>query len=116
MRLATYLEAAKAYNAIPEADKAVRRAEAGGEGGPGRLVERRGRHAHRQRRRLRRLRPAKNLAPAARDKVNQMLESTYKGRFPEDATLAGLQKLLQEKGAALGLAPASPAPAPAPGN
>ena len=37
------------------------------------------------------------LAAAARDKVNQMLESTYKRRHPEDATLAGLQKLLQDK-------------------
>ncbi len=32
------------------------------------------------------------------DRVNQMLETVYKGRFPEDATLEGLTKILAAKG------------------
>ena len=40
--------------------------------------------------------------------MNQIVTSTYKSRHPEDTTLAGLQKLLQEKAAALGLTPAAP--------
>ena len=51
----------------------------------------------------------KGLPAATRDRVNQALETIYKTRFPEDTALAGLQKILQEKEAALG------APAPAPG-
>jgi hypothetical protein len=43
----------------------------------------------------------KNLSATTRDRVNQLLEATYKTRHPEDAELAGLQKLLQEKEAAL---------------
>ena len=52
----------------------------------------------------------KGLPAPVRDKVNQTLETVYKTRFPEDAALAGLQKILQEKEAALA------APAPAPGD
>jgi hypothetical protein len=33
------------------------------------------------------------------DRVNQLLETVYKGRFPEDATLEGLKKKLAEKAA-----------------
>ncbi len=52
---------------------------------------------------------AKNLAPATRDRINQTLEAVYKSRHPEDAALAGLQKLLQAKEAALaGTLPAPP--------
>ncbi len=44
-------------------------------------------------------------ASPARDRINQTLEAVYKSRFPEDASLAGLQKMLQEKEAAFGAAP-----------
>jgi tetratricopeptide (TPR) repeat protein len=40
----------------------------------------------------------KGLPPATVDRVNQMLETVYKGRFPEDTTLGGLKKLLADKG------------------
>jgi hypothetical protein len=43
-------------------------------------------------------------ASPARDRINQTLEAVYKSRFPEDASLAGLQKILQEKEAAFGAA------------
>jgi hypothetical protein len=53
---------------------------------------------------------ARGVAAPVRERVNQTLETVYKSRHPEDAALAGLQKILQEKEAALG------APAPAPGD
>lgn len=53
---------------------------------------------------------AKGIAAAMRDRVNTTLETVYKSRHPEDADLAGLQKVLQDKEAALGVA------APATGN
>ena len=48
---------------------------------------------------------ANGLPAATVDQVNQTLESVYKVRFPEDTTLAGLQKILQDKTAAAGAAP-----------
>ena len=33
------------------------------------------------------------------DRVNTLLETVYKGRFPEDAALEGLKKILADKGA-----------------
>jgi hypothetical protein len=39
------------------------------------------------------------MPPAAVDRVNQLLETVYKDRFPEDAALDGLKKLLASKGA-----------------
>ena len=42
---------------------------------------------------------AKGLAPAMKDRVNQTLEAVYKSRFPGDATLDGLKKILAAKGA-----------------
>jgi hypothetical protein len=37
------------------------------------------------------------MPPAAVDRVNQLLETVYKGRFPEDAALDGLKKILAAK-------------------
>jgi tetratricopeptide (TPR) repeat protein len=56
---------------------------------------------------------AKGVAAAMRDRVKQTVEAVYKSRKPEDTALEGLQKLLQEKEAALAGAPAAPA---APGD
>lgn len=41
----------------------------------------------------------KGLPAATVDRVNQLLETVYKGRFPEDAGLDGLKKILADKGA-----------------
>jgi hypothetical protein len=43
---------------------------------------------------------ANGLPAATIDRVNQTLEAVYKVRFPEDAALGGLQKILQDKAAA----------------
>jgi hypothetical protein len=109
LRQAGYAAAAKAYNAIPDADRAAAdakpevkaardkvNAEADG------FIDVAARFVA--------LAKVKNLPAATRDKVNQTLETVYKTRFPEDAGMAGLQKILQEKEAALG------APAAAPGD
>ena len=45
---------------------------------------------------------AKNLPAATVDRVSQLLETTYKGRHPEDAALDGLKKILADKGAPAG--------------
>ena len=103
---AAYAEAAKAYNAIPDADRAAPdtkpevkaarekiNSEADG------LIDVAARFVA--------LAKVKGLPAATRDRVNQALEAVYKTRFPEDASLAGLQKILQEKEAALG-APTAP--------
>jgi len=37
------------------------------------------------------------MPPATVDRVNQLLETVYKGRFPEDAGLDGLKKILAAK-------------------
>ncbi len=107
MRLVGYSEAAKAWNALPEADKTApepkpevkaaldrlnRESDALIDSGATFVA----------------FAKAKNLAAAARDKVQQTLETIYKTRHPEDASLAGLQKLLQEKETALGVIPAAP--------
>jgi hypothetical protein len=42
---------------------------------------------------------AKTLPAATVDRINQMLQTVYKGRFPEDTTLEGLTKILAAKGA-----------------
>jgi hypothetical protein len=105
---AGYVEAAKAFNALPDADRAAAdkpevkaareklNSEADG------VIDVAARFVA--------LAKVKGLPAPVRDKVNQTLETIYKTRFPEDATLAGLQKILQEKEAALA------APAPAPGD
>ena len=101
-----FAEAAKAFNALPDADRAATepkpevkaardKLNAAAElviGAASRFVA---------------FAKVKNLPAPTRDRVNQVLEVAYKTRHPEDATLAGLQKLLQEKEAALA-APAAP--------
>jgi len=110
LRQSAYTDAAKAYNtvlsAVPESDRAAAdtkpevkaardriNVEADG------LIDTAARFVA--------LAKVKGLPAATRDRVNQTLESVYKTRFPEDAGLAGLQKILQEKEAALA-APAAP--------
>jgi hypothetical protein len=95
---AKYGELIKAYNALPEADrsaaeptpevKAARdalNAEADG------LIDAAASFVAFGR--------TKNLPAATVDRVNQTLEAVYKNRFPEDATLDGLKKILAAKGA-----------------
>jgi len=41
----------------------------------------------------------KGLPETTIDRVNQLLETVYKSRFPEDAELEGLKKILADKGA-----------------
>jgi hypothetical protein len=107
LRQTGYAEAAKAFNAIPEADRAAAdtkpevkaarekiNTEADG------LIEVAARFVA--------LAKVKGLPAATRDRVNETLESVYKTRFPEDTSLAGLQKILQEKEAALGAAATTP--------
>jgi hypothetical protein len=107
LRQTGYAEAAKAFNAIPEADRAAAdtkpevkaarekiNTEADG------LIDVAARFVA--------LAKVKGLPAPTRDRVNQTLESVYKTRFPEDTSLAGLQKILQEKEAALGAPAATP--------
>jgi len=98
LRQGKYAELAKAYNALPEADRAAPEptpevkaarealyleADALIEAAAGFVAYGR----------------TKGLPPATVDRVNQLLETVYKGRFPEDATLEGLKKILAGKGA-----------------
>jgi hypothetical protein len=101
-----YAEAARAYNALPEADRAAAEPKDEVKAARERLnataevvIDAASRFVA--------FAKAKNLPAPTRDRVNQLLEAAYKTRHPEDATLAGLQKLLQEKEAALA-APAAP--------
>jgi hypothetical protein len=107
IRLASYLESVKAWNAIPEADKATAEPKPEVKAALDRVNQESDTVVDAAAAFVA-FAKAKNMAATARDKVNQMLESTYKRRHPEDATLAGLQKLLQEKEAALGVTPAAP--------
>ena len=100
------MEAAKAFNALPEADRAAvdkPEVKAARE-----KLNTEADHVIDVAARFVALAKVKGLPAPTRDKVNQTLEAVYKVRFPEDAALAGLQKILQEKEAALG-APAAPA-------
>jgi hypothetical protein len=105
LRLSFYGEAVKAYNALPEADKTagepkpeVKAARDKVNAEADTLIDSAAAFVA--------FAKVKNLPPAARDKVNQTLEAVYKSRHPEDAGLAGLQKVLQEKEQVLGAAPA----------
>jgi tetratricopeptide (TPR) repeat protein len=98
LRQGKYADLAKAYNALPEADRAA--PEPGPEVKAARealnleadaLIEAAAGFVAYGR--------TKGLPPATVDRVNQMLETVYKGRFPEDATLEGLKKILAGKGA-----------------
>jgi tetratricopeptide (TPR) repeat protein len=107
LRLASYGEAAKALKAFPDADKAAPEPKPEVKAALDRI--------NRESDTLIdcgaafvAFTSAKNLVPTTRESVNQTVTAVYKSRHPEDATLAGLQKLLQEKAAALGLTPAAP--------
>jgi len=97
LRQTKYGELAKAYNALPDVDRAAAEpkpevkaakdalnAEADG------LIDAAASFVAFGR--------AKNLPAPTVDRVNQLLETVYKGRFPEDATLDGLKKILADKG------------------
>jgi tetratricopeptide (TPR) repeat protein len=98
LRQGNYAERAKAYNALPEADRAA--AEPGPEVKAAKdalnleadaLIDAAAGFVAYGR--------TKGLPPATVDRVNQLLETVYKGRFPEDAALEGLKKILTDKGA-----------------
>jgi len=101
MQQGDYTEAAKAFNALPEADRAaaepseaVKAAREALNGEADALVETAATFVA--------FGKAKNLPAATVDKVNQVLETVYKGRFPEDTALEGLKKILADKGARAG--------------
>jgi hypothetical protein len=98
LRQGKYGELAKAYNALPDADRAA--AEASPEVKAAKealnveadaLIEAAAGFVAYGR--------TKGLPPATVDRVNQMLETVYKGRFPEDVALEGLKKILADKSA-----------------
>jgi tetratricopeptide (TPR) repeat protein len=98
MRQGHYADLAKAYNALPEADRAA--AEPGPEVKAAKdalnadadgLIDVAARFVA--------FGKMKNLPAATIERVNQVLETVYKGRFPEDTTLDGLKKILADKGA-----------------
>ncbi len=98
LRQAKYGELVKAYNALPEADRAaaepkpeVKAAKDALNVEADALVDAAAAFVAFGR--------AKNLPAATVDRVNQMLETVYKGRFPEDTALDGLKKILAAKGA-----------------
>lgn len=98
LRQGGYADAAKAYNALPEADRAaaepkpeVKAAKDALNAEADALIDAAAAFVAYGR--------GKGLPPATVDRVNQMLETVYKGRFPEDAALEGLKKILAEKGA-----------------
>ncbi|HVO10781.1 MAG TPA: hypothetical protein VMX54_08550 [Vicinamibacteria bacterium] len=107
MRQAAYADAAKAYNAIPEADRAAADAKPEVKAAHDKVNADADAYIDAAARFVA-LAKVKGLPPAITEKVQQSLEGVYKSRFPDDAPLAGLQKILQEKEAALGAPPAAP--------
>ena len=98
LRQGKYAELAKAFNALPEAERAapepkpeVKAAKEALNLEADALIEAAAGFVAYGR--------TKGLAPATVDRVNQVLETVYKGRFPEDAALEGLKKILADKGA-----------------
>jgi hypothetical protein len=94
----SYAEAAKAFNALPEADRAaaepseaVKAARATLNAEADRFIDTAATFVA--------FGKAKTLPAATVDRINQMLQTVYKGRFPEDTTLEGLTKILAAKGA-----------------
>lgn len=101
MQQATYAEAAKVFNALPEADRAaaepsdaLKAARDALNVAADALIETTASFVAFAR--------LKNLPAATQDKVNQVLETVYKSRYPEDANLDGLKKLLADKGVPAG--------------
>jgi hypothetical protein len=97
LRQSKYGEVAKAYNALPDADKTaaepkpeVKAAKDALNDEADALIDAAAGFVAYGR--------SKGLPPATVDRVNQLLETVYKGRFPEDATLDGLKKILAAKG------------------
>jgi len=98
LRQGKYGDLAKAYNALPEADRAaaeptpeVKAAREALDTEADALIEAAAGFVAYGR--------TKGLPATTVDRVNQLLETVYKGRFPEDAELAGLKKILADKGA-----------------
>jgi hypothetical protein len=98
LRQGKYAELAKAYNALPDADRAaaepnpeVKAAKEALNLEADAIIEVAASFVAYGR--------TKGLPPATVDRVNQLLETVYKGRFPEDAALEGLKKILAGKGA-----------------
>lgn len=98
IRQGRYAEVAKAYNALPEADRAA--AEPNAEVAAAKqaldveadaLIDAAAAFVA--------LGRAKNLSASIVEKVNELLETVYKSRFPEDASLEGLKAVLAAKGA-----------------
>jgi len=96
LRQSKYVEAAKAYNALPDADKQaaepnpeVKAAKDTLNSEADALIDAAAGFVAYGR--------SKGLPPATVERVNQLLETVYKGRFPEDATLDGLKKILAGK-------------------
>ena len=94
----SYSEAAKAYNALPEADRAaaepppaVKTAREALNTEADRLIDTATTFVA--------FGKSKNLPAATIEKVNQLLQTVYKARFPEDTSLEGLNKMLAAKGA-----------------
>jgi hypothetical protein len=98
---AGYAEAAKAYNAIPDAERSAAEPSPAAKAARDKVNEEADRVIDVAARFIA-FGKANGLPAATLDRVNQTLEAAYKARFPEDAALAGLQKILQEKAAAVG--------------
>lgn len=99
LHYAGYVEAAKAFNALPEAERgaaeptpAVKAARETLNAEADHVIDVAARFVAFGR--------ANGLPAPTIDRVNQTLEAVYKVRFPEDAALGGLQKILQDKAAA----------------
>jgi tetratricopeptide (TPR) repeat protein len=97
MQYGSWADAAKAFNALPEADRAaaeppetVKAARETLNAAADRYIDTATTFVA--------FGKAKNLPPATVDRVNQVLETVYKARFPEDAALDGLKKVLADKG------------------
>ena len=96
LRQSKYGEAAKAFNALPDADKTaaepkpeVKAAKEALNSEADALIDAAAGFVAFGR--------SKGMPPATVDRVNQLLETVYKGRFPEDAGLDGLKKILAAK-------------------
>jgi hypothetical protein len=97
IRQGDYGEAVKAYNALPEADRAAPEPNAEVKAAREKLnaeadavIDAAASFVA--------FGKAKSLPAATVDRFNQLLETVYKSRFPEDTTLDGLKKILAAKG------------------
>jgi tetratricopeptide (TPR) repeat protein len=97
----SYAAAATAFNALPEADRtaaepsdALKAAREALHGAADAVIDAAATFVA--------FGKAKNLPAATVDRMSQLLETAYKGRYPEDAGLEGLKKILADKGAPAG--------------